>query len=199
MDNKWYPIHELCSKGPLHDVLQDQKYRISEPLKFSLAIDLAKGMAFLHNKSIIHGALRSSCCIIDAKWTAKVADWEYNSFYNHYLRLLSKNTKSSQTFPLNNYVLARKEQLYNGDYAKVLFDFGTAPEILKTPTLKPDWKCDVYSYSMIIQEIWTREDPFSEILATTDVQDILLGIKKNFLRPRFNEDTAPDVISKTTS
>ena len=77
-------------------------------------------MAFVHANNVVHGSLTSSCCMIDARWTVKVGDWEY-------CRLLST------LYPKKSPLLM---MLHHGDEDKnshgVAFrDFWVAPEIIR--------------------------------------------------------------------
>ena len=65
-------MSEYCSKGPLSDILKDEKYNLTNDFKFSLSSDIINGLAFLHSKNVVHGHLRSRNCLIDFKWTVKV-------------------------------------------------------------------------------------------------------------------------------
>lgn len=54
-------------------------------MKFSLALDIANGMGFLHGQGMIHGMLSPECCCIDQRWNVKITDWEH-----HRLEILSR-------------------------------------------------------------------------------------------------------------
>ena len=53
-----------------------------ENWKFSIALDIANGMDYLHKRGLIHGHLTSDACVLDARWSAKVMDWEYYKLYS---------------------------------------------------------------------------------------------------------------------
>lgn len=65
-------ISEYCPKGSLNDVLQNDSIPLNWNFRFAFAEDIARGMAFLHSRSIIHGRLTSSNCVIDDRWVTKV-------------------------------------------------------------------------------------------------------------------------------
>ncbi len=54
-----YIVSEYCSKGPLSDILKDEKYNLTNDFKFSLSNDIANGLSFLHSKNVVHGHLKS--------------------------------------------------------------------------------------------------------------------------------------------
>lgn len=41
--------------------------------RFSFATDIARGMAYIHSFKIYHGHLKSSNCVVDDRWTVKIA------------------------------------------------------------------------------------------------------------------------------
>ncbi|XP_071091629.1 atrial natriuretic peptide receptor 2-like [Haliotis cracherodii] len=182
LDDDKYVIGEYCGKGPMTDILQDEKYNLTNDFKFSLSSDIASGMNFLHNHGIIHGSLNSSCCLIDSRWTVKVGDWEYCKLFKQLYK--KKN-------PLH-YI--RKDPHYLSKYAAAFRDFWVAPEILRTDfELSPSTQTDVYSFSIIIQEIFTREDPYSEHADALSPDEVLKAVVNNNLRPQPNDDTPLNV------
>ena len=172
-----YVVSEYSSKGPLLDILQDEKFNLTEDFKFSLSIDIASGMSFLHTVGIIHGNLRTSCCMLDSRWMVKIADWEYCRLY-------------SFIHPTKNPVLwMRKDASEIGEYASAFRDFWTAPEILISSFTKfPTNNCDVYSFAIILQEIFTRDDPYVEHADTMNPSEVLNAIKFHNLRPQPTDD-----------
>ena len=75
-DNQWKLINPCPSKGRLQDVLHAGKYHLEAVFRYSILIDLAEGMIYLHKNGIIHGQLTSNSCYIDARWNVVVGDWE---------------------------------------------------------------------------------------------------------------------------
>ena len=43
--------------------------------RLSFATDIARGMAYLHNKKMYHERLCSNNCVIDDRWTVKISGW----------------------------------------------------------------------------------------------------------------------------
>ena len=75
-DSDHFAVNESCKKGALNDVLQDEKFNFNLDFKLSLGIDISSGMSFLHSRGIVHANLKSSNCLINERWTVKIADWQ---------------------------------------------------------------------------------------------------------------------------
>jgi len=67
-------VLELMQRGSLTDVLQSKQYSQDIDLALSIRVlsDVARGMAYLHSKSILHRDLKSSNILLDVSWNAKV-------------------------------------------------------------------------------------------------------------------------------
>jgi len=67
-------VLELMQRGSLGNMLQSKKYSEQIDLALSIRIlsDIARGMAYLHSKSILHRDLKSSNVLLDVGWNAKV-------------------------------------------------------------------------------------------------------------------------------
>jgi serine/threonine protein kinase len=175
-----YVIGDFCEKGSLADILHDNKLNLGNDLKRALAIDVAQGMWYLHSREIIHGNLTSAVCLIDSKWTIKISDWEFVSL----LRVYKDNI-----YPLKE---LRKISILGKDdtrYIEAVRDFWVAPEILRQEfCCNPTKQSDVYSYAIVIQEIYTREEPYAEHSDILNPKDVIEAVKLNNLRPSTSED-----------
>ena len=75
-ENATFIVSQSCSKGILRDTLQNDKFNLDINFKFSMSCDLGEGLHYLHKQDIYHGAMTSSVCLIDGRWTVKICDWE---------------------------------------------------------------------------------------------------------------------------
>lgn len=176
IDEEKYVIGEFCRKGSLADVLQDNKITMTCDFKLALALDVCQGMLFLHAHHFVHGNLRASVCFVDNKWTVKVGDWEF-------LRLLTLEDHNAAHLA---------QDIYNDNLTKQNItskDFWVAPEILRA-----NYRChytyhsDVYSFAIVLQEIYSQEEPYSEHLGTVAPDEIVHGICASNLRPKIQLD-----------
>lgn len=130
-------VSAFCPRT-LKDFLTCSDVKLDKTFISSLVSDIAKGMAYLHSTELkSHGNLKSSNCLIDSRWTLKIADYGLTSFK-------SKCNLSPK--------VGSTDLLW------------TAPELLRNPDSPPrgTQKGDVYSFAIILQEFHTRKGPYSE-------------------------------------
>ncbi|XP_065906155.1 atrial natriuretic peptide receptor 2-like isoform X2 [Dysidea avara] len=135
-------LTEYCPKGSLNDVLQNTEIHLNWGFRFSFAGDIARGMAYLHSQGIFHGRLKSTNCLINNRWVLKISDYG--------LAMLRR----SQGAPPDPIKSAREAAC----------EIYVAPEVLTNSKLAASGPADVYSYAVLLLEIGTRIDPFSDVL-----------------------------------
>ncbi|GFO41139.1 guanylate cyclase [Plakobranchus ocellatus] len=131
-----YVLFRYCSKGSLQDVLANGDIKLDWMFKLSFALDLAKGIEYIHKTALrSHGNLKSSNCVIDSRWVLKVTDYGAITSYR----------KPGSEDDLDNRVY----------FSSLLW---TAPELLRMSKRphKGTQKGDVYSFGIILQEILFR-------------------------------------------
>lgn len=168
-------VCDYCPKGTLSDVVQNDKYRIDDNIKFSLAMDVAAGMNFLHGHGIVHGNLNSENCFIDQRWNVKVAEWE-NSKLETYHR--TKKSSKASVSPLDVQIFAEDPNILA---RKLLWKDAEIASQDQVPVYQKYH--DMYSFSLILVEIFTREDPFEECAAKMERIEILIAVRSMNLRP----------------
>ena len=173
-------ITEYCAKGALNDILENMDIKLDPMFISSLIHDLIKvrlpyvclismqkddlilihlqGMIYLHNSDLcLHGNLRSSNCVVTSRWTLQVAD-----FGLHELRFASETSSGCEN--TLNYKLLWK-----------------APELLRN--LKEggqgrgSQRGDVYSFGIILFEIYGRQGPYGDdLLEQMSVPEVLTQV-----------------------
>ena len=79
--------------------------------------------------------------------------------------------KSRSPLPLLEPTDKQKDEM--GDFAEAFRHFWTAPEILNSKlTATPAPPGDVYSFAILLNEIFSREDPYSEATAEMGAQGV---------------------------
>ncbi|XP_046661172.1 atrial natriuretic peptide receptor 1 isoform X2 [Homalodisca vitripennis] len=152
-------------QGSLKDVLENEAIQLDWNFRMSLIHDIVKGMAFLHGCEVaVHGKLRSCNCLIDGRFVLKISD-----FGLHTLTTPSEVVKD------------------NAFYNKLLW---IAPELLKETTVPghpASQKGDVYSFSIILEEIVVRGGPYELARQTLSIQEILHRVE-SYATPPFRPD-----------
>ncbi|XP_077403288.1 retinal guanylyl cyclase 1 [Vanacampus margaritifer] len=164
-------VTEHCSRGSLEDLLTNEDVRLDWMFKSSLLMDLIRGMKYLHNRGILHGRLKSRNCVVDGRFVLKVTDYGFNELL------------SAQSITLED---EKPEDL-----------FWTAPELLRNLALrkKGTFPGDVYSFSIIAQEVVSRSAPFC--MLDMPPKEIISKVKEPppLCRPTVSVDEAPlDII-----
>ncbi|XP_030632601.1 retinal guanylyl cyclase 2 [Chanos chanos] len=159
-------VTEYCSRGSLYDLLRNDDVKLDWMFKSSLVLDLIKGMKYLHHRDFPHGRLKSHNCVVDGRFVLKITDYGFNE--------LLESQKAPKTEP-------PPEDL-----------FWTAPELLRDPdTRRGTFKGDVYSFSIILQEVVVRGAPYC--MLGLSPEEIIRKVKKPppMCRPTVAPDQAP--------
>uniref|UniRef100_A0A8C9TUI8 Guanylate cyclase n=1 Tax=Scleropages formosus TaxID=113540 RepID=A0A8C9TUI8_SCLFO len=160
-------VTEHCTRGSLEDLLNNEDMRLDWMFKSSLLTDLIRGMKYLHHHKIIHGRLKSRNCVVDGRFVLKVTDYGFNAI------MLSQNIAMEGPRP--------EDQLW------------TAPELLRDPPLekKGTFQADVYSFSIIMQEVISRNAPFC--MLDMPAEEIVAKVRSPppLCRPSVSVDEAP--------
>ncbi|XP_055347556.1 guanylate cyclase 2G-like [Paramacrobiotus metropolitanus] len=191
---RWNVVSICPTKGRLTDILRTTKFNLDNIFRNSIINDIAKGMAHLHQKNIIHGQLTTSCCYIDARWNVVIGDWEQLSLHKaqkiefYAFERVHSALQDEQNQEISQY-----------DYYKLLF--WTAPEALV-------WiagvyaaggmqkSADVYSYGVVVYETFAGCEPYESVLKALSEdlykspQMLLKQIKSEQLRPAYYNELA---------
>ncbi|XP_070181712.1 atrial natriuretic peptide receptor 1-like [Littorina saxatilis] len=159
-------VTEFCPKGSLQDLLGSvNTVSLDAEFKISLANDIAQGLDYLHGSPVgHHGRLSSANCLIDNRFTVKLADYGLASLLGQ-----ERIDFSSQEY--------KRECLWK------------APEVLRGQAPQSGTKeGDVYSFAIILSELITRASPYERETDYLTLDEILErlrrgGTPESFLRP----------------
>ncbi|XP_048851456.1 atrial natriuretic peptide receptor 1 isoform X3 [Brienomyrus brachyistius] len=166
-------LTEYCSKGSLQDILRNESIRLDWTFKYSLMLDIVKGMDYLHRSPLrSHGHLSSSNCVVDSRFVLKVTDFGLSSL---------RRPPGSQN--------------HQNHWQRLLW---RAPELLRgTTPHNGTQKGDVYSFGIIVQEIVFRREPFYIPGRTLKAEDIAERVKAGGcspLRPHVDRAECPEAV-----
>lgn len=149
-------LTEFLPRGSLYKLLHRPNIQIDEKRRLRMALDVAKGMNYLHtsNPTIVHRDLKSPNLLVDKNWNVKVCDFGLSRL-KHHTFLSSKSTAGTPEW--------------------------MAPEVLRNELSNE--KCDVYSFGVILWELATLRMPWSgmnpmQVVGAVGFQDRRLDIPK---------------------
>eukprot|EP01156_Anaeramoeba_ignava_P021462 Anaeramoba_ignava/c19096_g2_i1.p1 GENE.c19096_g2_i1~~c19096_g2_i1.p1 ORF type:complete len:328 (+),score=98.32 c19096_g2_i1:218-1201(+) len=142
-------IVEFCHQGNLFDYLQSEAQELPKQKQLRLAMDITKGIYYLHAYKIIHRDLKSPNILLDEFGVAKIADFG-----------LSRTIDKSRTH-LNSMV---------GTFNWM------APEIMYGDNYS--FPADIYSLGIILWEIQTRKVPFEGLSAAILTKRVAIENKR---------------------
>ncbi|XP_010886835.2 atrial natriuretic peptide receptor 1 isoform X1 [Esox lucius] len=142
----------------LQDILKNASIKLDWSFKYSLMLDIVKGMDYLHRSPLrSHGHLSSSNCVVDSRFVLKVTDYGLS--------------------PLRRPPFQDDEgRCGSRDHWTSLL--WRAPELLRD-SMPPagTQKGDVYSFGVIVQEVVYRQGPFYIPNSTLNAHDIVERVK----------------------
>ncbi|KAJ9703837.1 hypothetical protein PVL29_005208 [Vitis rotundifolia] len=124
-------ITEFMSRGSVYDFLHKQRGAFKLPSLLKVAIDVAKGMNYLHENNIIHRDLKTANLLMDENDVVKVADFG----------VARVQTQSG--------VMTAETGTYRW----------MAPEVIEHRPY--NHKADVFSFGIVLWELLTGELPYS--------------------------------------
>ncbi|KAL9249166.1 putative serine/threonine-protein kinase SIS8 [Drosera capensis] len=131
-------VTEFLPRGSLYRLIHRSNNNLDERRRLKMALDAARGMNYLHTCSpvIVHRDLKSPNLLVDRNWVVKVCDFG-----------LSRMKQS--TFLSSRSTAGTAEWM--------------APEVLRNEPSNE--KCDVYSYGVILWELFTLQQPWGRMNA----------------------------------
>ncbi|KAJ8764236.1 hypothetical protein K2173_005976 [Erythroxylum novogranatense] len=124
-------VTEFMAKGSIYEFLHKQKGVFKLPSLIKVAIDLSKGMNYLHQNNIIHRDLKTANLLMDENEVVKVADFGVARVQ------IQSGVMTAET----------------GTYRWM------APEVIEHKPY--DQKADVFSFGIVLWELLTGELPYS--------------------------------------
>ncbi|KAI3965794.1 hypothetical protein MKX01_010751 [Papaver californicum] len=150
-------VTEVLPRGSLFQLLQRGICKIDWRRRVLMALDIARGMSYLHSCSpaVVHCDLKSSNLLVDKNWTVKVGDFGLSRL-KHATYLSGKSGKGTPQW--------------------------MAPEVMRNDPL--DEKSDVFSFGVILWELCTQMIPWGtlnsfQVIGAVGFMDQRLDIPKD--------------------
>lgn len=171
-------ISEFMDLGSLADVLYGPNKLPSETFTYELVLNCACqaacGMLYLHSYSppICHRDLKSSNLVVDRNWIVKVTDFGMSRIMPEKLNSFVSTTTTNI---IHEDVSSPNSETFQPEMTS---NMGTtaycAPELL-TNNNKTVYsiKVDIYSFGMVLWELWEKKRPFDELTSRFDIIDAI--------------------------
>ena len=161
-------VTQYLPNGSLRGVLDARGDAITSKMQFIWAKDIAIGMAYLHEEGVLHRDLKSQNVLLTNEWRCKITDFGISK---------SEALKT----------IATASTVHGGAGISGTFPF-TAPEAFSSKT-RFTAKCDVYSYAIVLWEIWDRGKPWDGL----DLPEIMKAVHFDQERPKVPESMPVEV------
>ncbi|XP_039049150.1 serine/threonine-protein kinase STY46-like [Hibiscus syriacus] len=126
-------VTEFMSGGSIYDLLHKQKSGFKLPFLLKVAVDVSKGMSYLHQQSIMHRDLKAANLLMDENGVVKVSDF---------------GVARVQAQPG---VMTAETGIYHW----------MAPEVIEHKPY--DHKADVFSFGVVLWELLTGKLPYENL------------------------------------
>ncbi|KAI7730714.1 hypothetical protein M8C21_004672 [Ambrosia artemisiifolia] len=184
-------VSEYMTGGSLYDYLHKNHNTLMLPQLVKFAIDVCKGMEYLHKNNIIHRDLKTANLLMDSQ-------------HNSMASLLFDDVRVIDYLPNLNHISAQvamfNEVVKVADFGVARFltqggvmtaETGTyrwmAPEVINHQLY--DQKADVFSFAIVLWELVTAKVPYENM---TPLQ-AALGVRQG-LRPDVPANTHPKLV-----
>ena len=144
-----YIVTELAVNGSLCDYLHSEMKNPSVDQSLAWASDVAHGMKHLHDHDIIHRDLKSANILLSSAWVAKLCDFGTARELMH-----TTTTELAGTYRW------------------------MPPEIMRAAEARINKKCDLFSYGMILYELFAHKKPYADLDGDVEVVTKVLAGKR---------------------
>ena len=162
-------ISNYYNKGSLFDLLHIKKEKLSNKNKINIAIGIIKGLQYLHENCIIHYHLSSKNIYINDELNPLIGDYGFYNLKENaciFNKYINKNSYSSPEILLNSQKISHK--LNNNENEK---------------------KKDIYSFGILLWEIFTENIPFNVKLS-----ELKKYIIEEKLRPQVSNQLNKNIV-----
>ncbi|KAL2499375.1 Leucine-rich receptor-like protein kinase family protein [Abeliophyllum distichum] len=161
-------VYDYMPNGNLATLLQEASHQeghvLNWPMRHLIALGIARGLAFLHSISIVHGDVKPQNVLFDADFEAHLSDYGLDK-----LSIATPVEASTSATPV-------------GTLGYI------APEVNLTG--QPTKEADVYSFGIVVLEILTGKKP---VMFTQD-EDIVKWVKRQLQRGQVSELLEPGLL-----
>ncbi|KAF9234243.1 kinase-like domain-containing protein [Melanogaster broomeanus] len=145
--------------GTLQSFLTEHDGELTVTRRHRLLLDIANGLVYLHSFPVIHGDLNCNNVLLDENFNARLADFGYAS-------LLGENVESLA------YLQMSTTSMRPGTLRCA------APERIFQEMVQPMTESDIYSFGSVAFQVFSGEQPWSDVRRDANVIIFLSQGKK---------------------
>lgn len=138
-------VTEFIPGGNLFEILQKESV-FGWPKKLGIAIEIARGMQYLHAHKVLHGDLKSLNLLVDENYHIKVADFGLS-------KIIEDPTEPAEP-------LSGTRRKYKGTLT------WQGPEVVNEASEYTE-KSDVYSFGIVLWELVSHRAPYDGLDSLT--------------------------------
>ncbi|XP_021284821.1 probable LRR receptor-like serine/threonine-protein kinase At4g36180 [Herrania umbratica] len=161
-------VYDYMPNGNLATLLQEASHQdghmLNWPMRHLIALGIARGLAFLHSLSTVHGDVKPQNVLFDADFEAHLSEFGLER-----LTIATPAEASSSSTPVGSLGYVAPEAALSGQPAK---------------------EADVYSFGIVLLEILTGRKP---VMFTQD-EDIVKWVKKQLQKGQISELLEPGLL-----
>ncbi|KAL3840256.1 hypothetical protein ACJIZ3_024847 [Penstemon smallii] len=162
-------VYDYMPNGNLGTLLQEASHQeghvLNWPMRHLIALGIARGLAYLHSVSIVHGDIKPQNVLFDADFEAHLSDFGLDKV----TIAATPPEASTSTTPIGTIGYVAPEATLTGQTSK---------------------EADVYSFGIVVLEILTGKKP---VMFTQD-EDIVKWVKRQLQRGQVSELLEPGLL-----
>ncbi|CAB4445502.1 unnamed protein product [Rhizophagus irregularis] len=158
-DTKYYLVTEWMKFGNLHEYYTNFKDNINLKTKIKFALDICRGVAYLHECEILHRDIQSANVLVDGNHKVKIANFGLSRKFSDITRNILQNLENIRYMAPEKLAVENDENNNNDAQKK------------KVPY---DSKCEIYSVGALLWEIAELKKPHCDL----DKSVLLVNIRK---------------------
>ncbi|CAB4388393.1 unnamed protein product [Rhizophagus irregularis] len=170
-DNKYYLVTEWMKHGNLHEYYTKCKDSINLETKIKFALDICRGVAYLHECEILHRDIQSANILVNGHNKVKIANFGLSRKFSDITRNILQNLENIRYMAPEKLLITN-----NGDTKKRKISY--------------DSKCEIYSVGALLWEIAELKKPHSD-LESEPIINIRERVKKRYCLP-FTNSVPPE-------
>ncbi|RHZ46439.1 hypothetical protein Glove_621g60 [Diversispora epigaea] len=147
VDNSKVMVFEWADHGSLRELYC--KYDIAWHGKVRIALDICRGLTFLHSREILHHDIRCENIMMTARLDVRIANFKYSCMLNN---------STSDMMHLQDDLI-----------------HWLAPEKMRSSDFSYTFKCEVFSFGMLLWELIFRKIPYEKWTVMKVKEHVMAG------------------------